>query len=304
MKKLLLLFFTLLSFHSFATEYYLTCEECSTSSDFLQAAETYGPDRGNYTIVVFNFNTEVAKKYQKEWLDSDLGSGEMLISAMSTPAYANNAVQYYKDIVNDLDVLDLKPVGTSYYPTNKSYILSGESAVSKQRIGTNADTVLAAGSDGCTGVPDLIFLSACQAHDSCYEGTAKKSVCDRQFLDDMLDAIQDAKADWVIQTIYPYSISSALGAFTKEAAYTSIAYGYFLGVTTIPEAKTRYCNSTQRYYSIECGSSSGNPNGEYVRNETVYVDLYMTASCELWKFPDGNGSFYYMYRKCEYMLHP
>ena len=167
------------------------------------------------------------------------------------------------------------------------------------------------GANGCGGggtwwlIPDTPFLDACNAHDLCYTTTYSKHHCDTEFLKDML-SIVDYKASLsnITQAALDYEISEALAKAILRQSLIKMAEVYHAAVVEF--GGSAYCESTQRINAPECG---GTGTGEFLNSETIHVSnppsqTNITATCQLWKFPDGNGSYYYMLTNCVYATVP
>ena len=177
--------------------------------------------------------------------------------------------------------------------------------------GVSAASSTSGNIDHCTSSPEL-FPTACEIHDRCYESSTPKVACDEMFLDDMLR----------VADIYK-NID-----FQLYLTYLGTAQLYHYAVVHHNQAWEAYCNSTTNPYSSgECDqdifednidgvneSNDGTTGGVYTGGIAVLnpnigplsfpvnggSSFSMTVSCEVWRFPDGNGFTYDLLRNCSY----
>ncbi len=141
-------------------------------------------------------------------------------------------------------------------------------------------------------VPDFIYTSACNNHDICYASSTPKATCDAAFSLDM-KTINEA----LLGTITSFEELFVAGLLEVTSDI------YFEAVNSTYEATIAYCNATSNPNASECQPNSqnlslGRPTGYENRVTSGINNRTYTFSCELWQFPDGTGSYYYLRRNC------
>jgi len=296
MKGILLLFtltFAFFASTSNATEFYRTCNTCTTNSQFLAAADAASPPTGMHTVVVFNFNTATAKTYATEFVDSGgKFGGEKSIMLINNPTRVNKTLQLYNDLItNELGIDSTQSLATKSSLQSTVTFDGGFSLMNAAAngCGTPSDPVTYA------IIPDIPFKSACDKHDICYGTSASKHTCDSNFLEDMFSIIDNIMINADIATaVNQYSISVQLVKAALEAALIKQAEIYHKAVVEREEALNAYCSSTTNPNPIECGG--GNPVSQATEPSPVFVSTghaYPQATgykitCELWQFSDGS----------------
>ncbi|RDV26841.1 hypothetical protein DXV75_07630 [Alteromonas aestuariivivens] len=141
-----------------------------------------------------------------------------------------------------------------------------------------------------TVIPQFPFSSACNAHDTCYAGTASKAACDTAFLQDMRNI-----AELKVATLN-FDVRAKV---LFEALFESQALLYYHAVDTLGDGA--YCDATQNSSSVECARREAleSEASEFVRENITDFGRGYKVTCELWKFPDGNGGYYYLEMNCE-----
>lgn len=169
--------------------------------------------------------------------------------------------------------------------------------------------------DWCSDSPDIFPLS-CQQHDYCYSSGSPKSVCDSVFYENMYNEA------------HSYTINSTEPNFELLANYLAVAYIYFEAVVHSSIALNAFCSTTPVDFDL-CDSgvgdlvdqndnehNSGTNGGTEIdggysggSGTTGGVSSYGFALsvnyvCSLWRFPDGNGGYYYLFRECMVTFSP
>ncbi|WP_369621296.1 hypothetical protein [Pseudoalteromonas distincta] len=153
-----------------------------------------------------------------------------------------------------------------------------------------------------------IFPMSCSLHDNCYDSGTAKSVCDLSF---QLNMFTEAR----------------FLARNDMELYSSLfvaRIGYYEAVTHADKAFEAYCNATpnpadhavclpnlsdylndnlEHNDDTNGGTLIGGTHDGYVGGLQTgnYGQHYYSYSCELWRFPDGKGSYYLMQRNCTFM---
>ncbi|MBD1388155.1 hypothetical protein IC617_01810 [Neiella sp. HB171785] len=124
-----------------------------------------------------------------------------------------------------------------------------------------------------------------------YASSQSKAACDTAFYHDM-KKIAEELAD---------ALDTA-GLPLFEILFLSQAELYYQVVKA--EGDEAYCRATTNNNAAECAPYNvntdpyTNPGSEYIGNEFSDFGRGFATRCELWRFPDGNGGYYLLYRNC------
>jgi len=279
----LLYFFTSNPVLAAGSEYAVTCNNCNSIRDFVDIAKLYPDDT---TVTVVNTETFEAARYQ---VLSDPFLGKLTIDIGLSTKHSN-AIKLYRELKETLSVMNL-------------HSKFGEFNGNSSAIETNG-----CGAKDGVDVPDFIFTDACNNHDVCYAQGKPKTYCDNKFLKE-IDIIIDT---FITEHLNIYNYKLVLALFTTFKTYDFVAKE----VLNFDTSMKAYCNAVpSREANAECISfdsdydlDNGTPRGNTTFSEVdsgfspstgAATQIYITYSCELWSFPDGNAGQYYTYRNCK-----
>lgn len=156
----------------------------------------------------------------------------------------------------------------------------------------------------CSNSPD-IFPQSCMLHDYCYSsGTTQKAVCDLSFRKNML---AEGK---VYANLSPDPGEAYVGFFAaanlyyKAIAYNDAAFIAFCEASpqnaSFPECDPALISYLKDNLNEHDDTDGGTQMEPREQRGTVfgYGINYRSYSCELWRFPNGLGGYYYLFRNC------
>lgn len=256
-----------------SSEEVVLCEECTSNYYFENLAKSYpsGSD-----VVIINPATYEARKYRVIYEPMD---GKMLIPrAVDQSTY--DAIETYKNYKFFLEEFLHKKTYK-----NAVYINTLQSSAQTNGCGAEGSSI---------NPPEFIFHDACNAHDICYSSGTAKAVCDATFLADMQSAIVEYLED-----------ANAFEEILMSYLLEGVADVYHYAVDSTDDALEAYCNAVpDKSLTPECQvdnypDSSGGVHAGTTTSESSGMDgTTYGFSCELWRFPNGNGGHYYITRNC------
>lgn len=261
-----------------ANEEVAICDNCYTTNSFKNIASTF-PD--NTYVVVFNRESGEAKRFSV-FFEPDFGK---MVFEHPLTQKQTKTIEDYKEVKRSFNYLKLDPK----YNSANGYLSSS--------IDVNGCGV----KDG-VDVPDFIYTDACNNHDMCYAQGTAKSVCDETLYKEMdiitLKYLSDNAVvfDGLLAEVIMF-------AFLKD-----VEAAFELALNNSEKSIEAYCNAVpDRTTNSECinfDNALQNESGEHIA-ESTYTEstsgpsaMTITFDCELWRFMDGNGGYYYMYRNC------
>lgn len=296
----------------------MICNDCTGSAFQAEANRIYLQYQGfgdpfAPDVIVVNLVTSEARAFTSTFYYQ--GERLKIVSqSKSLPSNVAPAIQEYHAIVAELNRRQLIPGSNISISTSTSgdlfritpQITGGISSSSSftmnnfegspVMLNSVANGCGAAGSPVSQFIPDAPYKRACDSHDVCYAQGYEKSLCDNNFLRNMLTTATELTSD-VTPPIRKALIYNAL-AIQAVAYYTAV---YVLGTSA-------YCGiSSNGGKQICLAYNRGYPDaaygGKFERRTENSIGGF-TSSCELWSFPDGNGSRYTITRNCSYTYTP
>jgi hypothetical protein len=168
----------------------------------------------------------------------------------------------------------------------------------------NTFTILAFEANGCGAseggwvndfIPQEPFREACNSHDVCYSRGESKDACDIAFKYDMYK-ISKQRAN---------SLSSEWKKVLVESALKTQADTYHFIVSEWDAGLQAYCAANNE--ATECSPNinigAGAPISETIKYIPASYGSIIQVRCELWKFRNGKGAYYYIYKNCLYQAH-
>lgn len=286
-----------LSFAAMADEYdVLICNSCSSETSYSVAARSIDTS----VVVVMNLDKHEARAYQTIRSTRPQNPEEeiILVVPIALPTDVMPAINGYHELLAAFNNYRAANGLATYSSNIQSYRSNQQSAISNFSF----EQTLSSAANGCgspshwsyPGIPNFPFLDACNAHDICYTTDRSKASCDSEFLFNMKN---------IVSEFTPASWWETLSGKAALAALIDIqADIYYQAVKNAPTALQAYCNSTLNTNAADCAPNAplagGTPTG-YNTNEFVgMTGGTIFQSCELWRFPNGNGGYYYLERNC------
>jgi len=127
----------------------------------------------------------------------------------------------------------------------------------------------------------------------CYDSGSAKAVCDAIFLGDMESDVTD-----YVENKNKY-LKKVMKSLLRSAADV-----FYKAVSTIEAARDAFCAATPNPgNSPECQTQdAGIPDGSTEIGDVSRTgegsSVTYTLTCELWRFPNGDGGYYYLDRNC------
>jgi len=261
------------------------CNSCQTQGDY----RNYAYNRGSPgDIIVFNLETYEAYTFRLRIQINQMFPDESFSSIhdLQTPNEAYSALAEAKSLEESFQYV-LTNADWSNYASSSSSVV----------------TTFANDSNGCgpSGdwlhrvIPNFPFGEACNVHDMCYSSTNAKDFCDQEFLARMKEVADSLK-----------NLGGPIEGFLYKAVASRMADIYYAGVRN-GMALERYCQYTNGP-GLECDNGGKlPPTGLHYGIDEVEIGYtnaggMLHASCEIWRFPDGNNSYYYITRNCSFYI--
>jgi len=284
-----------------ASDYHvLFCERCNYDFQF----ETVAMTKVNGTAVVVNPLKGTMRAY---FLLDEPGFGDwgVVATPVALPAEMQSALTMYNSIKESLEDNRSYFKGRLGQANNLNNLSAATlpaadfSVSSLQPIQSSSSQPNGCGGEGSWAnpiIPQYPFLSACNAHDICYSGSESKAACDTAFLQDMRDIakVEVANAKNNAHPLARKAVEKMLGALLEAHALASYAIVDSFG-------DGFYCGATQNTSSVTCARREvlESEASEFVRENLTDFKRGYKVRCELWRFPNGNGGYYYLERNCQ-----
>lgn len=269
----------------------LICKLCYSNTDYERAASYINDGK----VVVVNPKNYQAKAF-------DIIFEPMLGGSNPVPADLPEGVQealgMYEELVVELNNFQFNQANTQITGSLQQSMTSnlnpawrGASACSANGCGTGWNLYF---------VQDFPFADACNLHDTCYCSDSPKAACDTAFLENMRNSVQE-----LINNNF-YIRHNKFLHYLLEISFNTRANVYYQAVKQAPGALSAYCASNTAESPGECNSEimEGTTQGEmfttvnHVFKSTGNSNDGINVICELWRYPDGAGGFYYLIQNC------
>ncbi|WJG08956.1 hypothetical protein [Aliiglaciecola sp. LCG003] len=292
MKQVIFLFFIFASSNVYASinAEISICNTCTSTNQFESRALHNG--EGEYLIV--NLEAGTAKRYRV--VDERF---ESLAIILPLPT------GFEEDL---LTIIQLKQAFDVHEANSNSSTYSADGLSAKPDLLRSLSNGCGTGepwSPGNVAIPDFPFATACNNHDICYAGNSPKSLCDAQFYYDM---------NTDIEYILDHMGLTEYGQIVAEIVFQAQRDIYYYAVINSQESVDAYCQSTLNTSDPLCNTPDPVPpalifDRLQLENRSLTNSRYnstgtITATCELWSFPNGWGGVYFLQRNCTFRYIP
>lgn len=273
-----------------AGEYAISfCDQCDSSTMYQNYALTLEPGKH----VIFNMVRTEAKALQVVYGFDKSGSGQRVKYAFNV-SLPTSAAQAQEKLV-ELDQAFQSVIAGMLTFTSTNFL--GQPTEGITGDGCHAETFSEFWLINSINFP---FYEACDVHARCYaDGELTKKACDEWFFIEMMNdlesfevqsylSLQGLVAGYIMEEFLEYKAKALYGIISSDdSAYASFCEGK-------DDSWLECMSGTRNWYHV--GDLA---NGWVWANGIRYIQI-----CETWRFPNGEGGYYFMDRNCRLLPDP